>query len=480
MTASPGPGPTGLRELLHGLADDQPAVRVAPDTWRRGRRAHRRRVTIAAAATAAAVGVVAVGGTALVRDVTGSPDPVGSEVAPALPSDLYGVPEGFAPGRDEAGTDPWAEEVRTDTLAVGVTAAVMPVGYSGLVAVSAVDGRYRGLDLPGLWTEGLFNNEQAGAAALSPDGTRLAYAWADRARDATGDPTRALRPDRSGVRVLDLTTGEVTDHPIPSDLGVQTYGFGWSPSGRWLAYGITLVTDRSGRVSGSRNYRTERLDTTTGERTRLAFQSTESPVTVSDDGVVASLGSGGRLSADADPATDDTGRRLPLLGDGGASRLVWDADGARLATGMQSGRLIVIGTRGRIAVESSGFLEPEDRDASSEAVHVLGWSGDDRVVVGIDNVDTLHEVDVRPGSARDDVLQSRPLVTLHGEYGSYLAPSSVSLATDLLAGPTRSYDAPEWARTPVWERPAVWLAGVVGVALLVLGSSVVRRRRARL
>lgn len=475
---SPGPGPTGLRELLHELADDQPAVRVDPDTWRRGRRAHRRRVALAAAGTAAAVGVVAVGGTALVRDATSSPDPAGAEVAPALPSDLYGVPERFAPGRNEAGTDPWAEEVRSDTLAVGVTAAVMPVGYDGLVAVSAVDGRYRGLDLPGLGSEGLFDTEQAGAAALSPDGTRLAYAWADRVRDASGVPTRALRPDRSGVRVLDLTTGEVTDHPIPSDLGVQTYGFGWSPSGRWLAYGISLVTDRNGGVSGSRNVRTERLDTTTGERTRLEFQSAESPVTVNDDGVVASLGSGGRLSADADPSTDDTGRRLPLLGDGGASRLVWDADGQRLATGTYSGRLMVVSTQGRITEQVSGLARPIDGDSSSsDSVNVLGWSSGDRVVVGIDNVDALHEVDVRPGTARDDALPSRQLITLHSENDSYLAPSSVSLATDLLAEPTRSYDAPEWARTPVWEQPVVWLAGVVVVALLVLGSSVARRRR---
>src|SRR5690606_18623812 len=76
--------------------------------------------------------------------------------------------------------------------------------------------------------------------AVSPDGTRLAYAW--RSDTDTGSGTD---PGGHGVRVLDLTTGDVRSVPFTDDVADVVGHVGWSPDSRWLLWCGAQVTATS-------------------------------------------------------------------------------------------------------------------------------------------------------------------------------------------------------------------------------------------
>ena len=80
-----------LRELMDRLADDQPTVRVAPDTFLRGRRARRRGIVLRVAGATAVVAVVA--GVAVPLTLSGQdrPMPAPSDLQPAMPDRLHAV-----------------------------------------------------------------------------------------------------------------------------------------------------------------------------------------------------------------------------------------------------------------------------------------------------------------------------------------------------------------------------------------------------
>jgi hypothetical protein len=315
---------------------------------------------------------------------------------------------------------------------VGRLGVVFPVeswSRSALAGVSAEDGRHLGLDLPGFST---LSSSQWGdnPAALSADGAHLAYAWQDRGR-----------PRQSGLRVLDLETGAVTDHRLPSRLGVQVSGISWSPDERYLVYGRRTVTDPPNGVEGARNYRVERLDLITGKRVVIPFQPGEDAAAVNEAGEVAVPGS---------PAAVWRQRGRDVLDGLGteAVSVAWAPDGERLALGDYQGGA---GVADRTGTGISGLEEagPDDTDLS-RSVHVLGWLDDDEFAVRIDNVEEIVAVS-------DDGTSTRPLFTMDTDV------VSPSVATDLLGVPTR--DDPRPPFVPSWFEQRLRRVGPVEVAL---------------
>jgi hypothetical protein len=445
--SSPDPSPGGLRDLLHDLAEEQPAVRVAPDTWQRGRSAHRRGVVLASVATAAAVGLFAVGGTTLVRDVSGSdvPDPAGSSTPLALPSHVHALPEHGNRVQGDVAT--WQPDFAARTVAVGPLSVVFPSdGGSdpGIVGVSAESGDYLGLDLPGLQAAGVFRDE-TNVAALSADGTRLAYAWSRGGIDQAP----------SGVRVLDLRTGEATTHRIPAPYGVLVSGLSWSPDQRFVAFNASVYTDGSGTIRGARHFTVRRLDRRTGAiETVPDLQRGEGATTVNDAGDV-------RVPGSATLPQDGGEDRLVI--EGSTTTVAWSTAGTELALGMAEGDVGVVRRTGGASFLSTPWQEAEADDPAP--AQVLGWAGPATVAARSSDDDRVLLL------STTSTREPRTLLTMDP------AVQFPSVATDLLGEPTRDYPTPGWAER-WYDNPLVWFGGVGAVALLVLGLSVVRRRRA--
>jgi hypothetical protein len=154
-----------------------------------------------------------------------SPAPATGTDVPVMPARLYEVPERLAPHLGREGYR-WHRDVAAEGLAIGTTAAVFPVNEGAVMAVSALDGTYRGLDLPGFDPAAYFRFDGP-PVALSPDGERLAYTWNPR---VAGELHEGYL--RSGVRIVDLDSGQVTSTRIKDGFGVFAHDFSWSPDGQ--------------------------------------------------------------------------------------------------------------------------------------------------------------------------------------------------------------------------------------------------------
>nr|WP_227466774.1 SigE family RNA polymerase sigma factor [Nocardioides lijunqiniae] len=218
-----------LRDELARLGDSAPVAQVDHDTWQRAGRARRRdRIVVAGSVLAVAL---------LAGALTWLPDrvdpPVADSAGGAVPDRVHLAPARFAErsGQEEA----WAyDDLETD-LALGL-AAVAYVMEGGLpVLVDADDGDYHLLDLPGFVGNNAFLASASGMTsdlplALSPDGTKLAYAFATIGNDAAEEPIP------SGVRIVDLVTGDLREIALTGGEGVLVAGFDWSPQGAQLAW----------------------------------------------------------------------------------------------------------------------------------------------------------------------------------------------------------------------------------------------------
>ncbi|MCD4532741.1 hypothetical protein LRP67_01390 [Nocardioides sp. cx-169] len=233
-----------LREELARIGDDAPVAQVPRDTWVRAARARTRERVLGAAAAVAAVALVA----GLVswlpqRDAT----PVASGPAgAAVPDRIHAVPARLAErgGEDES----WTSDLVETDVAVGRAAAAYVMKEGLPVVIGAEDGAYHLLDLPGFVGNDAFMSTAATAPglALSPDGRSLAYAW------ATIGPEAATRRIPSGIRVLDLETGDVREVPLSGGEGVLATWIGWSPSGEWLVWrGARLASWTAASLGGS-------------------------------------------------------------------------------------------------------------------------------------------------------------------------------------------------------------------------------------
>ncbi|KQW47133.1 hypothetical protein ASC77_18335 [Nocardioides sp. Root1257] len=216
-----------LHDELERIAAHAPAVDVPDDTWARARGARRRDLGLVVAGIAAALALLA-------GAVSWLPDrldpPVASTDGLGVPDRLYAVPERMS---DRENDGSWMrDEVTDDPTVVGVGAAAWVTDQGLPVVVGASDGAYHLLDLPDF----AGNNETFArglgipVVALSPDGRRLAYGYA-----AFG-PDAATAPIPSGIRVVDLTTGEVREIPVPGKEGTAIDRIEWSEDGRWLAF----------------------------------------------------------------------------------------------------------------------------------------------------------------------------------------------------------------------------------------------------
>jgi hypothetical protein len=249
-----------LHDLLARIADQAGPGGSDPTLWARARRARRRdraiRTSAAALTALALFGAIAIGLGTRSAPPPAKQTPAPHETGVGIPSIVRGI-------HGDGGLD-----LEPD-LAVG-PASVAIANQSGAFVITAADGVYHRLQLPG-FDPSAFNDNETGLA-LSPDGTRLAYGW--RATKVAGS---ASGP-RVGTRILDLRTGAL--QRIPSDpvwvvdknLGVATYGYGWSPNGRYLVF-ETMIKN-SGADS---EHLYIGFDATPGARYRLAAQAPGTP-----------------------------------------------------------------------------------------------------------------------------------------------------------------------------------------------------------
>ncbi len=246
-----------LREAFRDLAESADHVSEptgAPagthDLWRRGRRARRRRVAssvLVAGAVLALLGAVlpVVGGQLRTTPAPASYD----EKDLAVPDQIW-APSSWAPTADAE--DP-----------PGPLAMVASAPRRGLwpfsrehqwFGVSAVDQSYSWLDLPGQAA-----SEEAQAISLSPDGRELAYFLGGsppgpRKEVSRPDMAREPQSDVVGVAVLDLVSGEVARHRVPTRFGLSVTvvdsGLAWSADSAWLV----VTYSQYGRTLGSSSF----------------------------------------------------------------------------------------------------------------------------------------------------------------------------------------------------------------------------------
>ncbi|MBO0841547.1 MAG: hypothetical protein J2O46_00055 [Nocardioides sp.] len=237
-----------LHDELARIADaGAPQARVPTDLYDRAVRLNRRslmRNGLLATACLALVAGLAV--FVLVGQPQHAVEPVGPVRKPAVPATIYqapGWPAEASAGRHDR--TPYRHADRMETgLRLGVSAAAYQVqntskrwaGPAYAVVVDG-DGRYHLLDLPDF--VGRFGADSAADAvlALSPDGRYLAWGWATRNVFGAAPGYTA-----SGLRVADLTTGEMTtwdldklyaDHNIA---GYEIHTLGWSADSQRLVW----------------------------------------------------------------------------------------------------------------------------------------------------------------------------------------------------------------------------------------------------
>ena len=176
-------------DLLRAVGDQVvPPHRALRETARRRNRRTRMATATAAVAASAIVAVSGLVGAEALRDAS-PPDerPADHPGEPGIPAEIH-HPAG------DGGL-----ELEGD-LAVG-RASVAIANDTGAFVITADDGVYHRLDLPGfdpaLYAAG---GSEVSGLAVSPDGTKLVYGWQGAAES----------PKASGARLVDLLTGEVT------------------------------------------------------------------------------------------------------------------------------------------------------------------------------------------------------------------------------------------------------------------------------
>lgn len=459
-----------LREELARISDEAPVVEVPRDTWTRAARARTRDRVLAAGGAVAAIALVA-GLVAWLPDRLEAPVAAGGDGA--VPDRIWSVPARMAEREGDPAT--WSQDLERDlAIGPGAVAFVMEEGLP--VVVDAADGDYHLLDLPGF----VGNDEFLAVSsrtlserplALSPDGRRLAYAYA-----AIG-PEAASEPVPTGIRVVDLTSGDVRQIPITGSEGTLVESFSWSPDGRWLTwrgqqhlswtqFSLGGATPVAGLVGPNADTSTE-LPTMNGNA-RVSYA-------VDDDGTVAVVGDSRVL------LVDDTGvERIQLDPDAGFSVAAEYVDGTLHDVRMNGTTpgYSVHNLSGPKAVTlpdgtpSSAGMIPEGGLADRD-VQPLGW---------IDEQHLLAEV---TGPFGDDVERPDSELALIGvgDDPTYDVVGTVdgdvpalSVATDLvsLEQPTVERPEPDWPWTT--ERWLVTL-GLAAVALLGGVLLFVRQRR---
>ncbi len=465
-----------LRDTLTRMADG--ADPAAPDPavlWDRARRARRR----ADALTTAAVGLAVFALVAAVG-LLGSADPSRPEPAP-VPPGPPGIPSVVRGVDGDGGLDV------EDDLAVG-RASVAIANPSGAFVVTAADGEYHRLALPG-YDPRAYDDPEVRATGmvgvhLSPDGRTLVYGWHAPLPAETGQQRGLVR---SGVRLVDLVSGEVETladlGPVHRELDflqrangfpylAVPFGFRWSEGGRFLAYETVWLdaTVDLRRAYEFGPYQSVGSVYDTGRRERFGVNEngqgvgwTEWPQMVSPNGLV---GAGGFVFAER-----DTRRRLrELPGEGWTSGLFASGGRALLEQAGARPRLAEVALR-------SGTVQFLRVDTGAP-VDLLGWIGRDRALA-VAGVTDLVVLDLA-----DEAVES----TVVGRVAAGETASTFSFATDYATPrhPTRDFTespppSPE-APPPDSAGPASgldrdWLLAGLATGLLVAGLVAVALRR---
>jgi hypothetical protein len=457
-----------LRDDLQELARFAPVFAPRDGTWTRGRRARRRDAVLVVASVV--IAIVCVGGSLLtIGPASRDPGPATPPGFDGIPSHVWSVPERLLRSTDNPPADErtWDPRVVEADLAVGRGAVAYSEGNLGQlpVVVTAKDGRYHPLDLPGFSPAGIVNSptDETVPLALSPDGTRLAYGW--------WDPTASLdHPMPSGIRIVDLLTGSIRTITLTGGNGIRLESISWSPDGRWLAWSggrtrswtpmsTNFGDPVAGRVSpaGTVDYLPGRLGNFV-------------PAAISDNGLLA--------VHDTDRTRVWNGGSVRTLGREG------QADARYAGRWSPSGSTLALTTFGPGAelefLDASGTRSTSDLGTSpfgtgTDLVQPLGWLDDSAVVLllsprldGGDTAASRLAIATRAGGRNEVEL---------AEVGR-IDPRVVGLtvATDLMSRnePTISRPEPSWP--PSQERVTATVV-LIALAVLALAVAVLLRRR---
>ncbi|GAB2641615.1 hypothetical protein GCM10027270_32640 [Nocardioides ginkgobilobae] len=456
-----------LRDLLEREAAAAPHVVVAPDTWRRGRRRRGLKAGAAVAATAAVVVGISVG-PGLLSDPNVQLRPAGPTSDLGLPDHLHAPPERMSDVDTEFGGWVRDEVLRGAELAVGPAAAawVTPGGLP--VVVDAETGEHHLLDLPDVVSADLEARSFAGAdwlpLALSPDGARLAYGTARFGRDGV----------ITGIRVLDLTTGEGEwRRELAGGAGIVVTELSWSPSGTWVGWQGRQTREWTGSSIGG-------------------SLPVAGVVEADVDGPVIGVGGGGAVLARNDasayvvePGSIETLTACPPNNRAGAicapaargwtsvgvdlsPGAVLSPDGSTAALSVYDGYdLVTLDLRTReVTVGAEGMPDP-----GPWHVDALGWIDDEHVLVlrdddeGSDGTLSVVPVDPEAGASVDV-----------GTVDSAVGRPSVAIDLVTLDRPTVERPDPDWPWSE--ERWVATLGGGALLVLLLLGLGLLLRRRA--
>lgn len=442
-----------LREELERIAAAAPVADVPTGTWARAQRARRRDRVATLAAVAAAVAVVA-GLVTWLPGRSAPPVPAGSPGAQAgVPAYVWSVPERLTM-QDSDGS--WSSDrVETDlAIGRGAVAYVTPLGLP--VVVGAGNGAYHLLDLPGFLGASPLGRGSEVGLALSPDGHRLAYAWSGPA------PRSDAVPMPSGIRVVDLDSGDVRTVHLVGGRGIRVSSIGWSPGSTWMVWRGRVTRYWTATSWTARGSATGRV--APGRRTSQEVPDGrgEPVVGIADDGTVTLL--------DGRRATSWDGRVL------GHRRLPGPSPVNAAATG-PSGRRVAFGATAEADAIASldtatGRLSTHrylaDLYPEGALSRPLGWL-DDGLLVAL----------VTPVAAADEPAPDPQVVVTTPERGpasTYrivgrtdpAVPGNLSVAVDLMTldRPTVARPEPDWPWSD--ERRAV--VGALA-ALVLLGGA---------
>lgn len=423
-----------LHDELAQLADTAPRPSIDHTVWDRGR-ALRRRDRIVASAVVLAL-VVIVGGLASL--IIGPPRAVGPADDPvpggAIPSRIYDVPASV--------TGPLESD-----LAIG-RASVVFMSSGGIpVVITATDGRYHFLDLPG-WTSN-------GPLALSPRGNLIAW----ESREDPSDPS---------IAILDLTTGLVTPGARLGSADIRTATIAWSPNSQRLASIATeqgfnpLVATWDRKTDRGRS---TKLEIAGGPQFHLAIANDGSIAAGSDEtSSLVSISPSGEqtvvpLSIPGSPAQfSPSGDMLALFTGRGDSSATWE-----IATGK---------------VVEHPF--PDDT-FDNRVVRPLGWL-DDRLqllavyeVGGNDAELVITTPEVNDTSTWRRSVGSLGRSAVGGTFAVDLIPDLDGTSSQRL---THDFGEPEWPG----QRDISWIVGlgVAAAVAVLLGLRWLWRRRAGL
>ncbi|GAA1912834.1 hypothetical protein [Nocardioides marmoribigeumensis] len=442
-----------LKQGLGEIADDARVAHLAADPlWRQGiqRRNRRRAGTVAGtlavlALVAGVVGIAATPG----RLRTEQAPPAAALDETHLPDRVW-MPSPWTPGTNRAGDPGRIAVLFWDN---GRRRSSGGADGGGWVSVSAVDGKYRYLDLPDLLFDG------SDAPVLSPDGRYLAYplrtAGAD---DASAGVSR-------GWAVYDAQTGRVRRHlPEGTPKGVGQGAIVWGPDSRVLLLDVCRVTEVTRDSLSCETKSTDVWDVTTDRHSSMTGAFASEVVGRSGDDLL--LRSGRRLDRlDVRTARAEPLGRTGSVPDNGLEATFVDRAGtvATMATAPQSqgpnDRISLQVARQQLGegapvaqprtlVSEVDSIEPLEVTADGRVLALMSWRGGPTVVARVDST--------APSSATDLVR----FVEFRG--------ALPQVATDLAAVPTVAGVRPPDVRDPrlVGGGTALLLAAVAGVGLL--------------